>query len=121
VLYIIGILRLVFSPTSAQFKSDINGAFLCKRHQTSHRIIPNTPNMQPTAAFTVIDPWEVKVGTYATEDAAKQDIERCKKEDAMYETAKQLVDAAMTAHAEMFGISRETASYWIRSAAETVD
>jgi hypothetical protein len=26
----------------------------------------------------------------------------------MYETAKQLIDAAMTAHAEMFGISRET-------------
>jgi hypothetical protein len=71
--------------------------------------------------FNVIDPWGVQVGRYATEEAAKQDIERCKREDAMYETAKQLIDAAMTAHAEMFGISRETASYWIRSAAETVE
>jgi hypothetical protein len=71
--------------------------------------------------FAVIDPWGVRVGTYATEEAAKQDIERCVKEDAMYESAKKLVDAAMTAHAEMFGISRETASYWIRSAAETVE
>jgi hypothetical protein len=39
----------------------------------------------------------------------------------MYETAKQLVDAAMTAHAEMFGVDRETARYWISSAAETVE
>jgi hypothetical protein len=70
---------------------------------------------------SVIDPWEVKVGTYATEEAAKKDIKRCQKEDAMYETAKKLVDAAMTAHAEMFGIDRKTASYWIRSAAETTD
>jgi hypothetical protein len=71
--------------------------------------------------FAVIDPWGVRVGTYASEEAAKQDIERCVKEDAMYESAKKLVDAAMTAHSEMFGISRETASYWIRSAAETVE
>jgi hypothetical protein len=39
----------------------------------------------------------------------------------MYETTKQLVDAAMTAHAEMFGISRGTAGYRIRSAAESVE
>jgi hypothetical protein len=69
--------------------------------------------------FAVIDAGGERVNTYPTEAAAKKDIERCKKEDAMYETAKRLVDAAMTAHAEMFGISRETARYWIRSAAET--
>jgi hypothetical protein len=39
----------------------------------------------------------------------------------MYETAKQLVDSAIKAHMEMFGIDRETASYWIHSGAETVD
>jgi len=71
--------------------------------------------------FNVIDPWGVQVGRYATEEAAKKDIERCKREDTMYETAKQLVDAAMTAHAEMFGISRDAASYWIRSASEAVE
>lgn len=47
------------------------------------------------------------------EDAAKQDIERWKKEDAMYETAKQLVDFAVKAHMEMFG-----AKYSINSAAQ---
>jgi hypothetical protein len=25
-----------FSPTSVQFKSEINGTFLCKRHQKQH-------------------------------------------------------------------------------------
>ena len=78
--------------------------------------------LEPSGSqFTVIDPWGVRVGTYSTEHEAKQDMARCLREDAMYETAKQLVYAAMTAHAEMFGISRETASYWIRSATEAVE
>jgi hypothetical protein len=72
--------------------------------------------------FTVVDPWgEQLVGTYATEDAAKEDIERCKREDAMYETAKQLVDFAVKAHMEVFGVDRETARYWVNSAMETTD
>ena len=53
-------------------------------------------------------------------EAPKQDIERCMKEDGMYETAKQLVDTAVKSHMQMFGIDRETASYWIRSASEVV-
>src|SRR4030095_6881733 len=65
-------------------------------------------------AFIVIDPWgERLVDVFPTEDAARQDIERCKKEDAMYETAKQLVDTAVKAHMEMFGVDRETVSYWV--------
>ncbi len=52
--------------------------------------------------FAVIDPGGVRVGTYGTEHEAKPDVERCKRDDAMYETAKQLVDAAITAHAKMF-------------------
>jgi len=58
--------------------------------------------------FIVIDDAGEQVGTYPTEEAAKRDIERCKKEDAMYETAKQLVDAAVKAHMQRFGIDRET-------------
>ena len=42
--------------------------------------------------FAVIDPWGEQVGTYPTEEIAQQDIERCKKEDSMYETAHLLVD-----------------------------
>jgi hypothetical protein len=68
-------------------------------------------------AYIVIDPWgEQLVDTYPTEDAARQDIERCKKEDAMWETAKLLVDAAIKAHMQIHDVDRETAAYWINSA-----
>ncbi len=70
--------------------------------------------------FTVIDPWGEQVNTYPTERAAKQDIERCKKQDSMYETAKHLVDAAIKAHMQMFEVDRETARNWICSASEVV-
>jgi hypothetical protein len=63
-------------------------------------------------AFIVIDPWgERLVDVFPTEDAAKQDIERCKREDAMYETANQLVDIAIEAHIQKFGVDRKTAQY----------
>jgi hypothetical protein len=71
-------------------------------------------------AFIVIDPWGETVNTYTTEAAAKQDIERCKREDAMYQTGKQLVDTAIKTHMEMFGVDRETARYWVFSAAEGI-
>ena len=68
-------------------------------------------------AFIVIEPWgERLVDVFPTEDAAKQDIERCKKEDAMYETAEHLVNIAIETHMQKFGVDRETASYWIHSA-----
>ena len=41
-------------------------------------------------AFIVIDPWgERLVDVFPTEEAAKEDIERCKREDALYVTARQ--------------------------------
>jgi hypothetical protein len=61
------------------------------------------------------------VDTYATEQAAKQEIERCKKNDEMWETAKLLVDVAVKVHMERFGVDCDTAQYWIQSAAETAD
>jgi hypothetical protein len=68
------------------------------------------------SAFTVVDPWQEVVGTYATPEDAAQDIERCEKEDAMWESATTLVNAAVEAHMEMHGVDRETAVYWINSA-----
>jgi hypothetical protein len=70
--------------------------------------------------FAVIDDAGKLVDTYPTEAAAKQDIARCEQEDAMYETAKQLVDMAVNTLMQMFGVDRETASYWIRSASDVV-
>ncbi len=73
-------------------------------------------------AFIVIDPWgERLVDVFPTEEAAKEDIERCKREDALYEPGMQLVDITIEAHAQRFGIDRETARHLICSAAETTD
>ena len=59
--------------------------------------------------------------TYPTIEAAQQDIERCKKEDTMYESAKLLVDTAIKAHMEQFGVDRDTARYWVCSASQASD
>lgn len=67
--------------------------------------------------FKVLDPWgEYLVDLFPTREAAEKDIERCKREDLLYETAKQLVDIAIEAHAQKFGIDRETAERWIHDA-----
>jgi hypothetical protein len=67
--------------------------------------------------FRVLDPWgEYLVDMFPTRKAAQQDIARCKKEDAMYETAKQLVDIAIETHAQKFGVDRETAERWVHDA-----
>ena len=83
---------------------------------TDYRIEPSGP------AYIVIDPWgEQLVETYSTEDAARQDIERCKKEDEMWETAKLLFDIAVKAHMQMHHVDRETASRLLRDALEVTD
>jgi hypothetical protein len=68
--------------------------------------------------FLVIDPWGEHVETFPTEAAARQAIESCKKDDAMWETARLLVEAALQAHMEMHGVDRETAHRWLKDAAE---
>jgi hypothetical protein len=69
--------------------------------------------------FKVLDPWgEYLVELYPTEDTAKRDIELCKREDAMWETAKALVEEAIKAHMDTFGVDRDTARYWISSASD---
>ena len=76
-----------------------------------YRIVPSGEH------FIVIDPWGERLAdVFPTEEAAAVEIERCKKEDAMYDSAKKLVDSAIEAHMKKFGVDRETSSYWIRSA-----
>jgi hypothetical protein len=71
--------------------------------------------------FIVIDPWNEIVGRYTSEEEAQQNIERCKKEDAISETARLLVDNAIKANMQLNGVDRETARRAIRDAAETSD
>jgi len=61
------------------------------------------------AEFIVIDGTGETIGVYLTQDAAEQDIERCKKDDAMWEPAKLLVDTAIKADMEKHEIDRGTA------------
>lgn len=70
--------------------------------------------------FVVFDSLDELVGKYDTEDEANQSITECMKEDAMYETAKLLIESAIEAHMEQFNVSRDIAGYWIRSGAEVV-
>lgn len=68
-------------------------------------------------AFIVIDPWgERLVDTFSTEEAAQHDIERCQKEDALYEDAQYLMDISIKTLMQRHGIDRETAAYWVNSA-----
>ena len=67
--------------------------------------------------FKVLDPWgEYLVDMFPTREAAQKDIERCKREDAMFETAKQLVDTAIEVHAQKFCVDRDTAERCIHDA-----
>jgi hypothetical protein len=75
-----------------------------------------SPGISSVRRCVLALPSRPAVNTYSTEEAAKQDIERCKKVDAMWEAAKLLVDNAVKTHMETFGIDRATASYWINSA-----
>ena len=84
--------------------------------------LTNDYRIEPVGtAFIVIDGLGEQVNTYPTEDAAQQDIERCHKEDAMWETAKQLVDTAIKAHMRIHDVDRETAKRLIRDSAEVAD
>jgi uncharacterized protein (TIGR02246 family) len=68
--------------------------------------------------FTALDAAGVHVGIYPTEEAAGQGVERRRKQDAMLETAKLLLDTAAKTHMQIHGVDRGTALYWIRSASE---
>ena len=68
--------------------------------------------------FTALDAACVHVGIYPSEEAAGQGVERRRKQDAMLETAKLLLDTAAKAHMQIHGVDRGTALYWIRSASE---
>ena len=85
---------------------------LVKTMSTEYRIVA------AGSQFTALDAAGVHVGIYPSEEAAGQGVERRRKQDAMLETAKLLLDTAAKAHMQIHGVDRETALYWIRSASE---
>ncbi len=68
--------------------------------------------------FTIIDAAGNQVGIYPTEETARQAMERRRKQDAMLETAKLLLENAVKAQMQIHGVDHDTALYWIRIASE---
>ena len=64
--------------------------------------------------FIVVDPSDEIAGRYTSKEEAWKNIERCKKEDAMYKTAKLLVNTAVKSHMQIHGVDRETAERALR-------
>jgi len=58
------------------------------------------------------------VGVFETEQEAAREIERAKLEDAMYKHSKILFHAAICSVTNSFNVDRNTARYWIATAAE---
>ncbi len=68
--------------------------------------------------FRVIDAGGEEMGTYRSEDAARQGMERCERDAAMLDTAELLVNIAVKTHMLTHGVDRETALRWLRCASE---
>lgn len=59
--------------------------------------------------YIVVDPWDEIVGRYSSEQEAQQNIERCKKKDAIADNAHILVENAIKALMQLNGVDRDTA------------
>jgi len=68
--------------------------------------------------FRVIDADGEEMGTYPSEDAARQVMEGCERDAAMLDTAELLVNIALKTHMLTHGVDRETALRWLRCASE---
>ena len=60
----------------------------------------------------------VTVGVYSTQQEALREIEACKRDDFMLQTARSLVNNAVDALVRMRHIDRRTAHGWIKEAAD---
>ena len=71
--------------------------------------------------YFVIDPSDELLGSYSSEEGARENIERFKKQDAMWETANLLLDTAIKAHMEIHGVDRDTSCRTLKKAAELTE
>jgi hypothetical protein len=66
--------------------------------------------------FIAIDSEQDTAGVYATEKQAYADIERAKKEDAIWERSKELTRNAVRTIMAEFAVDLDTALDWVNSA-----
>ena len=65
--------------------------------------------------FVAIDSGEETVGVYDSEEEARADVARAKREAAMWERSKELLRGAVVTIMAEFGVDRETALYWVNA------
>jgi hypothetical protein len=58
--------------------------------------------------FIAVDPWDEIVDRFQSEEEARQSIERCKKQDEVWDMARLLMENAIKAHMQLNGVDRET-------------
>jgi hypothetical protein len=68
--------------------------------------------------FEIIDHAGETVGVYETLREAEYEIDVCVSDDAMWKSAKLLVEIAVAAYMRTHGVDSKTAQYWIREAAD---
>ena len=68
--------------------------------------------------FVAFDSTGELVGAYDSEEQARTDVERAKLADAMYKHSKILFHAALASVMSSFDVDRDTARYWVSTAAE---
>ena len=68
--------------------------------------------------FVAIDSTDDVVGVFDTEQEAARVVERAKLEDAIYKHSKILFHATIASVMNSFGVDRDTARYWVATAAE---
>jgi hypothetical protein len=78
--------------------------------------------IEPTAdKFTVFGPYNEDVAIHATLEEAEAEIRQCLEEDKRSEMARILIESAIKAYTDMFGVDRETAREEISHAAQVID
>jgi hypothetical protein len=79
--------------------------------------VSNGYKIEPVGGqFIVVDPWGEIVDRYPSEEVARQNIERCKREVAISDRAHLLVENAIKALMQLNGVDRDTAERAIRDA-----
>jgi hypothetical protein len=78
----------------------------------NHRIKPSGPR------FLIIDQTGETVGVCKTEREAKSEIDVCKINDAMWDSARLLVKISVESLMKMRNVDSRATHYWIREAAD---
>lgn len=70
--------------------------------------------------FLVVDAAGERISTCPTEEAARQEIADCERDDMLFYDARAFVEAAVENMMKKHGLDRQAAKRWVTDAAEVV-